>query len=323
MDFYGLGDYEMGIGYISYVTCNESPDEIAVHYIDKTEMKILRKFGLPFMDTRDYPGNEILGGDICITFTHYKIKFIEWKTGFVFHQVNLEPGWIIEDCHLYGQVLVVRSSGQETPSFRLTIWQAQYPFGATCFKQLAFKRPFNSYCVCGDKQFVVVSQKIQGDDNKWLKQFISTKTLKIERSLSCAAASTFYKEGLFFMKKDDGLDRILEVASGTYLRDTQGLFKSLKYSSFLRVNSKYLVYMEYTGPEESAFNVYDLQAMRNPSVSADKILLTTLKVKMDVQELLVDETRLVCAFSNKFVVMDFGAYDRYKCLSPEALNLGI
>ena len=76
--------------------------------------------------------------------------------------------------------------------------------------------------------------------------------------------------------------------------------------------------MDYVGSEESTFYVYDLQAMGNPSVSADKILLTTLKVKMN--GLFMDETRLVCADYNKFVVMDFGAYDHYKCLSPEALN---
>ena len=38
-----------------------------------------------------------------------------------------------------------------------------------------------------------------------------------------------------------------------------------------------------------------LIAMRNPHVSADKILLTTLKVKMDVNGFLMDETRFVCA----------------------------
>jgi hypothetical protein len=68
--------------------------------------------------------------------------------------------------------------------------------------------------------------------------------------------------------------------------------------------------------EERTLSVYDLQAMRNPMAKPATILLNTFVTAL-ADELLMDETRIVfySLFSgNEIIVIDFGDYDRLKCL---------
>ena len=114
-----------------------------------------------------------------------------------------------------------------------------------------------------------------------------------------------------FIIKRDGLIRILDVASGTYLHDID-MGKSDNYLRILdiKANSNYVVIFD-----RSNLYVYSLQALRNPLPSNAFVF----KIKHNHKELyrvLVDETQIVCLGENHFsfgtkqiFVYDFGFFD--------------
>jgi WD40 repeat protein len=263
------------------------------------------------------------------------IHFYERETGQFIYSMDEEPNWTVLESYFFGDLLAVLSVYKKSLVrhlrrkgnyiHRIRIWRVNSS-NATCLKEFTFNdKPLYlsspSYqCISGDKFFITVSfsyDKSTVSKPMYLCQFISCKTLEIERSLSCKTWRTMYHGGLFFIgRDDDGLVRILDVASGTYLHDIRVIYNPKDWPLKVSTSSKYLVAMDGMKREERTLSVYDLQAMRNPKAKPATILLNTFVTTL-ADELLMDETRIVfySLFSgNEIIVIDFGDHDRFKCL---------
>ena len=141
--------------------------------------------------------------------------------------------------------------------------------------------------------------------------FISTRIVHnsgLERSLSVMYRifRSKYERGLMFFIYRDGLIRILDVASGTYLHDIpRGI---IGYIDAIKVNSNYVVIID-----RSNLYVYSLLALRSP-LPSDAFVF---KIKHNHEELidvLIDEAQIVCLGMRYFslegkeiTVFDFGS----------------
>ena len=136
--------------------------------------------------------------------------------------------------------------------------------------------------------------------------FISMKTLEVERSLSCRAQYLQYDKGYLFVaffslwkwrdcfffraqylqydkghlfvSKKENLVRILDVASGTFPRDIR-IKPSKNYHMIFRVNSNYVVMNNL----DSKLHVYDLKCLRETAAVPSHLLLTTIDLECTVK----------------------------------------
>ena len=319
---YYMEKLKMDHNFISCVTTSET-DRTSIRIIDKTTMYTTQSYAN--WDTTDaifYVSEDIFLMQVPASSS--TIQFYERETGQLIYSMDKEPNWTIVESYFSGDLLTVLSGSdflhQGKYVHRIRIWRVNSS-NAICLKELTFIEQPLEPCISGDKFFITVSlshDKLTFSKPMHLCQFISCKTLEIERSLSCKNWRKMYDGGLFFMGRDDGLVRILDVASGTYLHDIRvkhGPNAWLRRGLKVTTNSKYLVVMDDMGDEdETTFSVYDLQAMRNPMAKSCSILLYTLETT-PADDLLIDETRIVFSclyYDNEIVVIDFGDYDRFK-----------
>ena len=302
----------------SFESNNHYKNYRSINFVDKVTMKIT-SFRLQLEQDTEWVS--LLRRDIFLLKT--RIQFFNKNTGQLLHQLTEDTDWIIQGCVLSDKLLTVHSNNSETKSSRLRFWQMENPFTLTYLKEIAFDNELPQR-LDGDNKFLCIYQHVQGfhDESRRLVQFVSTKTLKIKTSLSCTAPRMKYEGGLFFTWTEDQLFQILDVASGAFLWRTREPFN---FGSFpiLRTNSKYMVSIEhiYTDnePEKSEIKFFDLHAIRNANARADSLLLTSLKVQIRFADCFLDETQFMFFPQSqwcKIVVMDFGAYHRYKYLSP-------
>ena len=72
-----------------------------------------------------------------------------------------------------------------------------------------------------DDNFIAVETAVQERAGTKIFKLISMKTFQVERSVSSRVKYFAYDKG-YLLLQNKNLVRILEVASGTFLRDTRG-----------------------------------------------------------------------------------------------------
>jgi F-box-like len=231
------------------------------------------------------------------------IQLINSTTGNVVHETKLNRNAI--NFHFNCNLLVVVCKIRENEHF-LSVWKVDNSL--THLKDVAIGDYEGSLQV--DEQFIAV----ETGKRAWMEKtynFISMKTLEVERSVSCRAQYLQYDKGYLFVSKTENLVGILDVASGTFLRDTS-IKPSKNNHMICRVNSNYVVMNHF----DSKLHVYDLKCLKETDAVPSHLLLTTIDLECSVKEVLMDETRIVCLSNNKMFVVDLKPIDRLRC--PES-----
>jgi F-box-like len=235
------------------------------------------------------------------------IQLIDSSTGNVIEETKLEREIVFWhfSCHLL--VCVFKIAEFE---HLLSIWRIEHSSNLTHIKDVAIGGYDGLLQV--DEQFIAV--KTHSEENAETKtfNFISMKTFQVERSLSSRAEYFEYDEGLLFLLKDD-LFRILDVASGTFLRDIRMEPGQLD-SIFCSANSNYFVTSAIEcSRERSKLFVYDLKCLKETDAVPSHLLLTTIDLECQVKEMLMNETRIVCLSDHEMYVVDLKPIDRLRC----------
>jgi hypothetical protein len=189
----------------------------------------------------------------------------------------------------------------------LSVWRVENSFKLTHVKDVAIGAYEGSLQV--DEQFIAVKTGKRETIEKTFN-FISMKTFQVERSVSSSAKYLQYDGGYLFELKKENLVGVLDVASGTYLRDIR-IKPSKNYQMIFRVNSNYVVMNNL----DSKLFVYDLKCLKE-TAAVPTHLLTTIDLGCPVKEMLMNETRIVCLNNNKMFVVDLQSIDRLRC--PES-----
>ena len=235
---------------------------------------------------------------------------------------NPKMNWTInaeEDGFYVGQIfsgsgLILCVSGASCWRKRLQVWKMGNP--PTLLRSRIFE-DFKWTIFQMDQQFIVASQ-FYGEKCVTLC-FVSTETLEVVTSLSamyckCRVAKgvTFferkliyscpYDRGLLFQYRDNGIVRILDVASGTYVNDVRIPFRSQvdKYIKLLDTwacaNSKVLVigwkYSKNWMSRVSHLSVYDLEAVKKRNSDPRTHLLYTLQFQFDIHSFVMNECEI-------------------------------
>ncbi len=110
--------------------------------------------------------------------------------------------------------------------------------------------------------------------------------------------------------KTENLVQILDVASGTFLRDIRIVPSKIVeyYYVIFRVNSNYVVMSTH----DSKLYVYDLKCLKETD-AAPSHLLTTIDLECKVEEMTMNETHIVCLTTNEMIVIDLKPIDRLRC----------
>ena len=129
--------------------------------------------------------------------------------------------------------------------------------------------------------------------------FISTESLEVFTSLYVNATKYEYVRGLLFQYRDDGIVRILVVASKTHLNDLRLPFRQedeqnvkmlIKWASS---NSNVIVmgwqYSKDFLNTVPHLSVYDLEAVKKPNSDPDSYLLYILQFKFNIIQLVMNE----------------------------------
>jgi F-box-like len=142
-----------------------------------------------------------------------------------------------------------------------------------------------------DDNFIAVETAVRGRAGTKTYNFISMKTFQVERSVSSRANYFAYDKSYLFLQNKNRV-RILDVASGTFLRDIHVDQPDLMICS---ANSNYVVIL--SGNDfYSKLNVYDLECLKETDAVPSHLLLTTIGIEHNVHKMLMNETRIVCLY---------------------------
>jgi F-box-like len=233
------------------------------------------------------------------------IQLINSTTGNVVQEFRLNRDAINlhSNCNLLVFVCKIRKH-----EHLLSIWRVDNSANLTHLKDVAIGDYEGSLKV--DEKFIAVKTGKRAWTEKTFN-FISMKTFQVERSLSSCAKYLQYDGGYLFVSKTENLVGILDVASGTFLRDIS-IKPSKNNHMIFRVNSNYVVMNNL----DSKLHVYDLKCLKETDAVPSHLLLTTIDLECSVKEVLMDETRILCVSNNKMFVVDLKPIDRLRC--PES-----
>jgi hypothetical protein len=232
------------------------------------------------------------------------IQLISSTTGKVAKEYRLNRDAI--DLHFNRNLLVCVCKISEHEHL-LSVWRVENSFNLTHVKDVAIGAYEGSLQV--DEKFIAVKTGKRETIEKTFN-FISMKTFELERVVSSTAEYLQYDGGYLFELKKENLMGILDVSSGTYLRDIR-IKPSKNYQMIFRVNSNYVV----MNNRDSKLFVYDLKCLKETVAVPTHLLLTMIDLECQVKEMLMNETRIVC-LSNKMFVVDLQPIDRLRC--PES-----
>jgi hypothetical protein len=144
-----------------------------------------------------------------------------------------------------------------------------------------------------DGHFIAVSAR--KEDARTTINFISQKSFQVERSLSFSSScfeKSFYDGGYLFLMNNDFLVRILDVASGTFLREIRMEPSIFNNVINIRANSNYVViaateserwnWLARGGPSE--LFIYDLNCLKETD-GVPTHLLTTIDLGGKVKKM--------------------------------------
>ncbi len=148
-----------------------------------------------------------------------------------------------------------------------------------------------------------------------------------------------YAQSLLFQYRGNGIVRILDVATGTYLHDVRIPFRSMDkrqiklLDTWASSNSKVMVvgwkYSKDRFRRVSHLSVYDLEAVKNPNSDPGSHLLYTLQFQFDIHSFVMNENEIAfsgeddtwdwCVTLLKFANVSFAGRKSYDLeLNPEA-----
>ena len=251
-----------------------------------------------------YPEYRIIDANTVVYLESKGLTFHDTNTGQLIRRFELNDSPSRFDaCCPTAKLWTVRADFESV--LRLTLFRVDNDLNVILIKTMEVPRIHKLQV---DEQFIL--HQLSASTCHFISTGIVHDTV-LERSLSVMSRWWFYDRGLMFIIKRDGLIRILDVASGTYLHDID-MGKSDNYLRILdiKANSNYVVIFD-----RSNLYVYSLQALRNPLPSNAFVF----KIKHNHKELyrvLVDETQIVCLGENHFsfgtkqiFVYDFGSFD--------------
>ena len=176
---------------------------------------------------------------------------------------------------------------------RIRIWKMGNP--PVLLKELACNFR-NLEIMKVDEQFIVARTQFTRSPTLY---FISTETLKEKRSRILINKDYIYDRALLFQYCDNGIVRILDVASGAYFNDVRLPFQG-KYEPFMKLlqkwassNSKCIVIgRKYSGKFRtfSHLSVYDLESVKKPNSAC--LLLYTLQFKSNIDSFVMNESEI-------------------------------
>jgi hypothetical protein len=237
------------------------------------------------------------------------IQLINRKSGKVISKVKLERdviGWHF-NCNLL--VCVHKIADRE---HLLSVWRVDNSSYLKHIKEVVVEDYDGALQV--DEMFMAVKSESKANAGTKTYNFISMNTFQVERSVSSRAKYFEYDKGYLFLQKDDHLVRILDVASGKFLRDIrmEPFPIPLKICS---INSNYVVLLtenEY----HSKLYVYDLKCLKETEAVPSHLLLTSIDVECDVRGMVMNEYQIVCIGDSDMYVVDLQPIHRLRC--PES-----
>ena len=233
------------------------------------------------------------------------IQFIHNTTGKFIKETKLKRE--VEDWHFNCNLLVCVHKIAEHEHL-LRVWKLENSLNLNHIKDVAITDYDGSLQVY--EMFIAV--ETCSDENTGTKSynFISLKKFQVERSLSSRAKYFAYDKGHLFLQNKNFI-RILDVSSGTYLRDIH-MEQHEPDSMFLCANSRYVVILS-CNKLYSKLSVYDLKCLKETDTVPSHLLLTSFDLDWIVKKVAMNETRIVCLDSNKMYVVDLKHIDLLRC----------
>jgi hypothetical protein len=229
------------------------------------------------------------------------IQLFDRQTGEIINEVKLEKdvlSWKF-NCNLL--VCVSEIADRE---HLLSVWRIENSVNLTHIKDLTVDGYDGLLQV--DEQSIAIKSA-----SRLTYKFISMKTFQVENSVSSRAKYLDYDKGYLFLLKDDDLVRILDVASGTFLRDIR-MEPSPVSSKICSINSNYVVVL--TGKRHhSMLYIYDLKCLKETDAEPTHLLLTSMKIKFKVNKMAMNEHKIVYVGSQKTCVIDLKPIGRLRC----------
>jgi WD40 repeat protein len=212
----------------------------------------------------------------------------------------------------FGHNLLVFVFQNRNSEHVLSLWRVDNSSNLTHLKDVTIGNYDGSLKV--DEQFIAVKTGDQTRTAIHTLTAISMKTFQVERSMSFRAKYLQYDNGYLFVLKKENLVRILDVASGTFLRDI--FIKPSKtfqlYNVIYRTNPNYVVIATH----DSKLYIYDLKCLKETEVVPSHLLLTTIDLECKIEAMMMTDTRIVCLCQNNAYVLDLKPVDRLRC--PES-----
>ena len=232
------------------------------------------------------------------------IQLISSATGKVIKEAKLERN--ADEWHFNCNLLVCVGKVMEHEHL-LSIWRVENSSNLNHMKDVTVDDYDGSPQV--DEQFIAFKTAGRQIAGTTTYNFISTKTFLVERSLSFRVNSSSYDKGYLFLQNKK-LVRILDVASGTFLRDI--CVNPSGDQLIFRVNSNYVVILSCS-QFLSKLNVYDLKCLKETDAVPTHLLLTTIDLECQVKKMLMNDARIVCLSDKNMYVVDLKPIDRLRC----------
>ena len=253
-----------------------------------------------------------INGNVDGSVMEKAIQLIDVTTGDLINEMKLNIDAI--GFHIGGNLLVSVSKMAEYEHL-LSVWRVENSLNLTHIKDLTIGKYIPDACDDSlqlDEQFIAVHVPSKHTDMTYY--FLSLKTCEFQRSLTCYYETSYYDGGYLFLMNSEGLVRILDVASGTFLHDIRMELSSFEYI-IARVNSNYVV-IAIINKGFTTLYVYDLKCLKETDVAPTHLLLTTIELRRNVKRMAMNETRIVCLSYGLLHVIDLKHVDRLRC--PES-----
>ena len=225
------------------------------------------------------------------------IQLIDSATGNVIKEAKLERDVLI--WHFNCNLLVCVCQIMEHKHL-LSIWRVENSSNLNHMKDVTVDDYHGSPHV--DEQFIVFRAA-----GTMTYNFISTKTFLLERSLSFRVKNSAYHKGYLFLQNKN-LVRILDVTSGTFLRDIR--VNPSDNKKIFRVNSNYVVLATLDSTE---LFVYDLKCLKETDTVPTHLLLTTIDLRYNVKEMRMNDAQIFCLCWDKMCAVDLKPIDCLRC----------
>ena len=243
------------------------------------------------------------------------VQLIDVATGNVFQETKLERDAI--GFHFGGNLLVFVSQIAEHEHL-LSVWKVENSLKLIHLKDVAIGdySPFEEYedSLQVDEHFIAVHTPVENRDTTC--NLISLKTFEIERSFSCGNRLRYFYDGGYLFLMKPYFVRILDVVSGTFLRNMPK--EPSHFKRFIaKVNSHYAVTVAVEGSgRKSKLSVFDLKCLKETNLVPTHTLLTTIELDCEVLAMMMNETRIVCLSDKNMYVVDLKPVDRLRCPEP-------